>query len=156
MNNQMDDFSMQPGAPNLFGLIGGEANAIAPGKRPVSSMSPTIVRDGKTREVRLVLGAAGGPKITTSTFLVLLNRLHFGTSLPDAVALPRLHQQWRPKELALDADLFSAEMRSGLVELGYTLKKMPGNGRIHAIERFPNHRVWGVADPRAEGLAVAQ
>jgi gamma-glutamyltranspeptidase/glutathione hydrolase len=155
MNNEMDDFSIQPGAPNRSGLVGAEANSIAPGKRSLSSMSPTIVRDGQGRP-RLVLGAAGGPRITTSVFLALVNRLRFGMSLPDAVAAPRFHHQWKPDELKLERDGFSWDTRARLEALGYPLSYATGMAWVHALERFPNGRTWGVPDTRGEGAAAAE
>ncbi len=155
MNNEMDDFSVQPGVPNLFGLVGAEANAVGPGKRPLSSMSPTVVRDGQGN-ARLVVGAAGGPTITTSVYQTILNRYRFGMSLPDAVAAPRIHTQWRPMELRLERFGLHAETRDRLIGMDYAFKDSWIIGKVHALERFPNGRVWGVPDPRAEGAAVAE
>ncbi len=156
MNNQMDDFATQPGVPNIFGLVGSEANSVAPGKRPLSSMAPTIVREKSTGEVRLVLGAQGGPRITTGVFQTLVNRLRFGMSLPDSVDAARFHQQWRPTELMLEKSGFAADVQQKLKEMGYALKEVVASGRLHAIERFANGRVWGAPDRRAEGAAVAE
>jgi len=155
MNDEMDDFSMQPGVPNMFGLVGAEANAIEPYKRPLSSMSPTIVRD-KNGNNLLVIGASGGPRITTSVFLSLFNRLYFGMSLPDAVNAQRFHHQWKPKVVFLERFGFSADTRNVLLDMGYEVKETTGCGRIHALERLPNGRTWGVPDHRAEGVAVAE
>jgi gamma-glutamyltranspeptidase/glutathione hydrolase len=155
MNDEMDDFSAQPGAPNLFGLVGAEANAIAPGKRPLSSMSPTIVRDLQGWP-RIVIGAQGGPRITTSVFWALLNRLRFGMPIQDAVIAPRVHMQWKPPQLMVEREGFGAETQAELRRLGYALKEIPASGKMHAIERFRSGRVWGVSDPRAEGAAVAE
>jgi gamma-glutamyltranspeptidase/glutathione hydrolase len=155
MNNEMDDFSIEPGVHNLFGLVGAEANAIAPGKRPLSSMTPTIVRDAQGNN-RIGIGAAGGPRITTSVYLSLLNRLRFGMSLVDAVAAPRVHQQWKPAKLRLERYGFSTDTRQKLLDLGYELEYGPALARGHAVERFPNGRTWGVPDFRAEGAAVAE
>jgi gamma-glutamyltranspeptidase/glutathione hydrolase len=155
MNDEMDDFSAQPGVPNMFGLVGGEANAIAAGKRPLSSMTPTIVRDSKG-EVHLVLGAAGGPRIITAVFNVLVNRYEFGMLLPDAVSAPRVHDQWKPDELRVEQFGFSPGTREALTKLGYSVKETPALAKMHAIERFPNARVWGVPDIRGEGAAVAE
>ena len=155
MNNQMDDFSVQPGLPNMYGLIGSEANAIAPGKRPLSMMTPTIVRDDNG-EVRLVLGAQGGPRIASAVFQTILNRYEFGMSLMDAVTSPRVHEQWRPEELRLEVWGFPLEVTTGLTHLGYRLQEMVDVGRIQALERLPSGRVFGAPDPRAEGAAVAQ
>jgi gamma-glutamyltranspeptidase/glutathione hydrolase len=151
MNNEMDDFSIQPGVPNQFGLIGAEANAVAPRKRPLSSMTPTIVRDAQG-QARISIGAQGGPRIATSTFLALINRLRFGLSIADAVTVPRFHHQWRPSELMLEQYGFPKELRDELRGRGYATKEVAASARMHAIERFPaNGKVWGVADPRTEG-----
>ncbi len=155
MNNEMDDFSIQPGVPNLFGLVGGEANSIASRKRPLSSMSPTVVRD-INGNAKIIIGAAGGPRIITSVFLSLLNRLEFGMSLTDAVAMPRFHQQWKPESVAIEKFGFPFETRSILEKKGYTLEEVASLGKVHAIEKLPNGRTLGVPDPRGEGAAVAE
>lgn len=155
MNDEMDDFSVQPGVPNLFGLVGAESNSIAPHKRPLSSMSPTVVRDAQG-QVHLVVGASGGPTITTSVFLSILNRLRFGMSLTDAVAAARVHQQWRPEELRFERQGLSADTLEKLRALGHNLVSKSSIAKVHAIERFPNGRTWGVPDFRAEGAAVAE
>lgn len=158
MNNEMDDFSIEPGVPNLFGLVGAEANAVAAGKRPLSSMSPTIVRDLRGN-AEIVIGAAGGPRIITSVALSLMNRYRFGMTLPDAVSAPRFHHQWKPeKKLVLESGSFSAEAQAELREgYGYIVEEVLAQSRIHALERFPaTGRVWGVPDPRGEGVAVAE
>jgi len=156
MNNEMDDFSAQPGVPNLYGLVGSEANAIAPGKRPLSSMSPTVVRDSKG-EVRLVLGAAGGPRITTSVFLTLLNRMRFGMSLPDAVMAARFHHQWKPEALFFERGALSHREKQRLSDMGWELKQRTWLAKIHALERFPEKKMtWGVPDRRAEGGAAGE
>jgi gamma-glutamyltranspeptidase/glutathione hydrolase len=155
MNNQMDDFSIQPGIPNLFGLVGGEANAIAPKKRPLSSMTPTLVRDSQGN-TRIVIGAAGGPKIATSVFLSLLNRLQFGLPLVDAVAAARFHHQWKPNHLKYERYAFSPETKKMLQKKGYILEEVDFLGKIHALEKLPNGRTLGVPDPRGEGAAAAE
>ncbi|HUP58397.1 MAG TPA: gamma-glutamyltransferase [Bdellovibrionota bacterium] len=156
LNDEMDDFSIQPGVPNVFGLVGSAANAIAPGKRPLSSMAPTIVRDSAKR-VRLVIGAQGGPRITSSVALAIQNRFGFGLSVVDAVFAPRIHQQWKPAALRYEVPGLAPETLSRLEALGYALKpEIWDVARIHALERFESGRVWGVADPRGEGSAVAE
>jgi gamma-glutamyltranspeptidase/glutathione hydrolase len=155
MNNQMDDFSAQPGVPNLFGLVGAEANSVQSGKRPLSSMTPTIVRDSQG-EARIAIGAAGGPKIITAVFQSLLHRLEFGESLTDAVAAPRIHHQWKPQTVLLEKNAFPFETRAALGKLGYAIEESQKLGVVHAVERLPNHRIIGVPDPRSEGAAVAQ
>jgi gamma-glutamyltranspeptidase/glutathione hydrolase len=155
MNNEMDDFSLQPGVPNLFGLVGAEANAIAPGKRPLSSMSPTIVRDSNGH-ARIVLGAAGGPRIITSVFQTLANRIQFGMSLVDSVAAARVHHQWKPSHVRIERNTFSPETQEKLRLLGYSLEAGNGLAVVHALERFPDGRVVGAPDPRGEGAAIAE
>lgn len=155
MNNQMDDFSTQPGVPNLFGLIGGEANAIAPRKRPLSSMSPTIVRD-KNGAVKMVLGAAGGPRIITSVFQTLVNRLQFQMALVDSVSAPRIHHQWRPEVVRYEANGFAPETVDAIRRMGYKIEAGAGLAVVHALEKLPSGRIVGVPDPRCEGYAAAE
>lgn len=155
MNNQMDDFSIQPGVPNLFGLVGGDANAIAPRKRPLSSMSPTIVRDQKG-QVRFVLGAAGGPRIITSVFQTLVNRVQFEMSLADAVSAPRVHHQWRPQFVRVERSSLPVETLESLRRLGYKVEMGGGLAVVHALERQPSGQVIGMPDPRGEGFAAAE
>lgn len=155
MNNEMDDFSIQPGVPNLFGLVGSEANAIAPRKRPLSSMTPTIVRDTRGN-ARLLLGAQGGPRIITSVYQALVNRLRFDMAITDAVTVPKIHHQWKPDELSYERHGLSPDTQRRLKEMGHRLKDVSGSGRMQVLERFPNGRVWGAADPRTEGYAAAE
>jgi gamma-glutamyltranspeptidase/glutathione hydrolase len=161
MNDEMDDFTTAPGEGNLFGLVTGKANEIAPGKRPLSSMSPTIVRDAKG-ETRLVMGSMGGPRIITSVFQALLFRLRFGLSLYDAVLAARVHEQWKPATLYLEKFGFAPEVRARLSAMGWDLKETTMSqadgaiNQMHCLERFPDGRVWGAPDARAEGAAVAQ
>jgi len=152
LNNEMDDFSAQPGVPNVFGLLGAENNAIAPGKRPLSSMSPTIVlEDGQPI---LTLGAAGGPKIITQVVLTILRHLQYGLSLPDAVAAARFHHQWRPDQLQIESEM-SAGWRDTLMRYGHELKILKFSGVTQAIgwDRETRHFV-GVHDPRVPGKAA--
>lgn len=100
LNNEMDDFAIHPGVPNVFGLLGGEANAVAPGKRPLSSMSPTIVQ--KEGQPVLVIGAAGGPTIITQVVLGVVRALDFGLSPQQVLAAPRFHHQWQPDVLRIE------------------------------------------------------
>lgn len=155
MNNEMDDFSVAPGVPNLFGLVGGEANAVGPGKKPLSSMSPTVVRDAQGR-ARLVVGAAGGPRIITAVYHTVLNRLRYGMALPDAVAAPRFHHQWKPAQVLLETPGWSVDTRERLKKLRYELKDSGGQAKVHALERTEEGLVIGAPDPRGEGAAVAQ
>lgn len=155
MNNQMDDFSLEPGVPNLFGLVGSEANSVAAGKRPLSSMAPTIVRDPQGQS-RILIGAAGGPRIPTAVFQALLARMRFSVSLPDAVSAPRFHHQWRPDRLQLEESAWSPEVIRALSEKGWEVKSSSVTAKIHALERHPDGRVWGVPDRRGEGSAGAE
>lgn len=152
LNNQMDDFSVQPGVPNAFKLVGAEANAVAPGKRPLSSMSPTIVlKDGRPV---LALGAAGGPTIITQVVLQIIGVLDLGQPLATALAEPRIHQQWRPDELRIEASL-PAAVRAGLTARGHVLQEVSRMGTSHAIGRSPDGKSFtGSADPRAGGNAA--
>ncbi|HET9481679.1 MAG TPA: gamma-glutamyltransferase, partial [Candidatus Polarisedimenticolia bacterium] len=122
LNNEMDDFSIKPGVPNLYGLVGGEANSIAPGKRMLSSMTPTIVlrRDaGGAAHTYLVLGSPGGPAIITSVLQSLLNVIDHGMELQAAVDAPRFHHQWLPDRIALDRAGFPADVMQGLRRRGH-------------------------------------
>jgi gamma-glutamyltranspeptidase/glutathione hydrolase len=156
MNNHMDDFSAQPGAPNLFGLIGSEANAIAAHKRPLSSMTPTIVRDLKGH-VRLAIGGEGGPRILTAVFQSLVNRIYYEEPLSDAIAAPRIHHQWRPNQLVVESRGIPFEIFQGLKEKGYLLDRTPRFiGKINTLERMPEGWVVGMSDVRGEGAAVPE
>ncbi|MDX2167675.1 MAG: gamma-glutamyltransferase [Deltaproteobacteria bacterium] len=151
LNDTMDDFSAQPGVPNTFGLIGSEANAVAPGKRPLSSMSPTIVtRDGA---VAAVAGGSGGPFIITGTLQVLLNALAFGLDADAAVSAPRLHHQWMPPVLMLEPDIPAGE-RSALSRLGYRIIDAPAFAGVGLILRAPDGTLDGASDPRKGGQAI--
>lgn len=157
LNNEMDDFSSKPGVPNMYGVVGGDANAIAPGKRMLSSMTPTLVFDAQGR-IELVLGSPGGPRIITTVLQVLLNRLHHGMSLAEAVAAPRFHHQWPSLVKEGDAVLvepgFLPQARSGLTLLGYTLVDRRGMGLVNAVEiDGKSGRCLAVSDPRGIGTA---
>src|SRR5262249_36333994 len=131
LNNQMDDFSTQPGVPNHFGLIGGEANAIAPGKRPLSSMSPTIVLDSHDRPI-LTVGAAGGPKIITQVLLTISNVIDRDDDLETALKRPRYHHQWSPDQLWIE-NTFAPDVLKGLTRLGHHLDIAQPVGATNAI-----------------------
>jgi gamma-glutamyltranspeptidase/glutathione hydrolase len=147
MNNTMDDFASQPGQPNMFGLVQGEANAIAPGKRMLSAMSPTIVVDPQGK-LFMVLGARGGPRIITSTAQVILNVIANGMTLSDAMSAPRIHHQALPDDIRIDAGGFRPEVLSELKAMGYEL--LPQNyigGSVVAIRVVPGG-LEGMDDPR--------
>ncbi|HEY5490292.1 MAG TPA: gamma-glutamyltransferase [Gemmatimonadaceae bacterium] len=152
MNNEMDDFAAQPGTPNMFGLVQGEANAIVPGKRMLSAMAPTIVldRDGK---VLLVVGAAGGPRIITATTEVILNVIEHSMSLADAMRAPRLHHQSLPDSLRYEDGAFSVAVADSLRAMGHALLRTNGLANANGIMRV-NGGWIGVREPRGAGKAV--
>lgn len=147
LNNEMDDFVARPGVPNAFGLVGREANTIRPGKRPLSSMSPTIVlQDGA---VRLVVGASGGPTIITGTLQVLLNVMVFGMDVRAAIEAPRIHHQWVP-EVLMASDSLPRDVHEGLARRGHTIKAVGRYNAVQAIERRDG--MWeGASDPSKMG-----
>jgi gamma-glutamyltranspeptidase/glutathione hydrolase len=151
LNNQMDDFAIQPGVPNYFGLVGSEANAVAPGKRPLSSMSPTLVlRDGKPV---LSVGAAGGPTIISQTALAIIQVIDFGRPVKEALAQPRFHHQWQPDELRIEKAVGEAVLRD-LKRRGHKLKVVNALGAAQAVAAdLPGGGFAGAADPRGEGRA---
>lgn len=152
MNNEMDDFSIKPGTPNMFGLLGTEANAIAPGKRMLSSMTPTIVV--KDDDVRMVLGAAGGPRIITSVLHGFLNGAVFGMSAEEAVAAKRFHHQHLPDELSIEAGALTEAQLYRLNMMGHQTSALGGGGsRVHFIFIHPDGRREGAADPRGYGTS---
>ena len=157
LNNEMDDFSAKPGVPNLFGVIGREANAIAPGKRMLSSMSPTFVfKDGR---LWLVLGTPGGSTIFTTVFQVITNRIDFGFSLESAVAHARFHHQWPPLKKDSDPIFLEREfvpaVRDPLAAMGYSFQLRGKIGDIQAIE-LSGRRSSGASDPRGIGRVTVE
>jgi gamma-glutamyltranspeptidase / glutathione hydrolase len=151
LNNELDDFAAKPGVPNAFGLVGGAANAPGPDKRPLSSMSPTIVlKDGK---VVLVTGAPGGSRIITTVLQVIVNALDGHKAIGDAVAAPRLHHQWWPDEVVVEQN-FPANKIQALTKLGHKVTTGPLFGSAHSIEVTP-HGLVGAADLRARGAGAA-
>lgn len=152
LNNEMDDFSSQPGVPNAFGLIGAENNSIAPGKRPLSSMSPTIVLDGNDKPV-MTLGAAGGPKIITQVLLTVIRKLDLGMDLAAAVAAPRFHHQWRPNSVLLESTI-PKTISEGLERYGHEIVVVDQSGITQAIALGPDGKLVGVHDPRVPGKAA--
>jgi gamma-glutamyltranspeptidase/glutathione hydrolase len=152
LNNEMDDFSVKPGVPNLYGAIGGKANAIAPGKRPLSSMTPTIIT--KNAKLWMVLGTPGGTTIPTSVFQVIVNVAEFGMPLPDAVNAKRFHHQWSPDHISYEEGAMSEEVMAKLQKMGHTLVLRTPIGRVEAIIRLPDGEWQGVADNRAEDAAA--
>jgi len=150
MNNEMDDFSIAPGAPNAFGLLGAEANAIAPGKRPLSSMSPTIVlKDGQPI---LAVGAAGGPTIITQTLLAIIHTIDFGRPLNEALAQPHFHHQWRPNGIRIEKKV-GEKVLAELKLRGHKLKIVDRMGATQAVSRSKG-KFNAAHDPRLKGKAV--
>ncbi len=154
LNNEMDDFSAAPGAPNAFGLVGGEANSIAPGKIPLSSMTPTIVLQND--QVRLALGSPGGSTIITTVLQIITNVIDRDMDLATAVAAPRVHMQWLPDETRVEPNALPERIRRELVELGHRLVEQEAWGNATAIEVLPDGTRVGAADPRGDGAADAQ
>lgn len=150
MNNEMDDFSVKPGYPNMYGLIGGEANSIEPGKRMLSSMTPTIVMDGQ--EPFLVLGTPGGSTIITTVAQIMIDIIDLGMSPGEAVSAPRFHHQWLPDRVFHERDAFSPSIASELEEMGHVLEERRpiGDAQVICIE---GGRRCGVSDPRGGGSA---
>ncbi|MBF9252097.1 gamma-glutamyltransferase [Pontibacter sp. 172403-2] len=152
LNNEMDDFSVKPGVPNMFGLVGGKANAIAPNKRMLSSMTPTILeKDGK---LYMVVGTPGGSTIITSVFQAILNVVEHGMTMQQAVAAPRFHHQWLPDEIQHEPEAIPADVRAILISKGYKLEERSPYGRVDAILVLPNGKLEAGADPRGDDAAA--
>lgn len=148
LNNEMDDFSVKPGAPNMYGLVGGEANAISANKRMLSSMTPTIVtKDGK---LFMVVGTPGGSTIITSVFQTILNVIDFKMSMQNAVAAKKFHHQWLPDETALEENALDSLNQKKLEAKGYKFVKRGSIGRVDAILITPWGAYQGGADPRGD------
>jgi len=155
LNDEMDDFSSKPGVPNMFGLVEGSNNAIAPGKRPLSSMTPTIVtRDGK---LAMVVGTPGGSRIPSAVIQVIMNVIDYGLTMQEAVDAPRIHEQWMPDHVGYEHDALSADTMAALEAKGHKLEEMPYGNQIAAIlvgapaaEAKPigRNKLYGAIDPR--------
>lgn len=152
LNNEMDDFSVKPGAPNMFGLIGGKANSIEPGKRMLSSMTPTIVE--KEGKLFMVVGTPGGSTIMTSVFQTILNVIDWDMDMQEAVDAPRFHHQWLPDEVATEEASFTPELRNRLGQKGYKIVGRQAIGRVDAILITENGSFIGGADRRGDDKAI--
>lgn len=157
LNNELDDFSIKPGTPNMFGLVGSAANQLAPLRRPLSSMTPTIVLAADGR-VEIVLGAPGGPRIITAVTQVLLRMLAYGQSLGDAIRAPRLHQQWRPEATRFEVGWPSALQTALARDHGQPLRAPEARGfaSVQGIRVGSDGAVEAVSDPRRGGTAAIQ
>ncbi len=151
LNNEMDDFSVKPGSPNMYGLVGGEANSIAPGKRMLSSMTPTIIE--KNGKLFMVVGTPGGSTIITSVFQTILNVIEFNQSMQEAVTSRRFHHQWLPDQVDVEAQAFDEKIQKLLTEKGYVLKPRTSIGRVDAILNTPKGYEGG-ADPRGDDTSL--
>ncbi|HVV53390.1 MAG TPA: gamma-glutamyltransferase [Polyangia bacterium] len=149
LNDQMDDFSLNPGVPNAFGLIGNEQNAVAPGKRPLSSMTPTIAVDHDGR-VKVVVGAAGGPTIISATAQVLLNVVDWKLDAQAAVAAPRIHDQWFPDLLMVEGDI-PRDVTDALARRGHKLKEAEHIGTANVLVRT-DRGIEAGAEPRSPSM----
>lgn len=153
LNDEMDDFASKPGEPNMFGLIGNEANAIEPGKRMLSSMTPTIIL--KNNEPFMVVGSPGGGKIITSVFETIVNVIDFNMALDSAIDRPRFHHQWYPEYLQCEQGAIDDEVMAKLIEKGHQVKQVGDYGRVEAIIiDWKNRKYFGHSDRRGYGAAI--
>jgi gamma-glutamyltranspeptidase / glutathione hydrolase len=151
LNNELDDFAAKAGVPNAYGLVGGDANAPGPGKRPLSSMTPTIVLKGG--KPFLITGSPGGSRIITTVLDVVTNVIDLKLPLDQAVAAPRIHDQWSPDVVTVERGL-SPDLVHGLEALGHTVRESPPGTSANSILITPQGFV-GVADPRTRGALAA-
>ncbi len=147
LNNEMDDFSVKPGVPNMYGAIGGEANSIQPGKRMLSSMTPTLVL--KDKKPYIVIGTPGGTTIPTSVYQALINVIDFNMTVGDAIDKPKFHHQWLPDEVAIEPD-FDTNTKDQLIKMGYKITQRGAIGRTEGIRFLPNKRREAAADKRGD------
>lgn len=153
LNNEMDDFAAKPGTPNLYGLVQGERNAVAPGKRMLSSMSPSIVLDAQGR-FRMAVGTPGGSTIPTTTLQVITNVIDYGMNARQAIEAPRFHHQGLPQTIDVEANGFAPETLKALEAMGHPIHVRASLGDAQLILRRPDGTLEGWADPRKGGLAI--
>ncbi len=151
LNNEMDDFSVKPGAPNQYGLVGGKANAIAPGKRMLSSMTPTVVE--KEGQLFMVVGSPGGSTIITSVYQTILNVVEHNMDMQQAIHAKKTHHQWMPDRILYEQSGLDTTIQSGLEHLGHALEARNPIGQINAVLVLPDGRLQGGADPRGDNMA---
>jgi len=152
LNDEMDDFAAAPNVPNVFGLVGSEANAIAPNKIPLSSMTPTIVTENG--RLRLATGSPGGSRIITTVLQIVLNVLDYDMDAGAAVSAPRIHHQWLPDEVWLERWGFDVATAENLRRRGQKIKDQPPWGNANVVVQTPDGTLQGAADPRGEGVAI--
>jgi gamma-glutamyltranspeptidase / glutathione hydrolase len=152
LNNEMDDFSVKPGFPNMFGLIGGSANSIQPAKRMLSSMTPAIVEN--EGELYMVAGSPGGSNIPSAVFQVVINVMEYGMNIQEAVEAGRFHHQWIPDYISYEENSLDSTCIRALTDRGHTLRKRGSIGRVNAIMRLPSGELQAGADPRGKNAAA--
>ena len=157
LNNEMDDFSAKPGEPNQFGLLGTEGNSIQPGKRPLSSMTPTIVL--KDKKPFIIIGSPGGSRIITTVLQVIMNCIDFGMNIAEAVSAPRIHHQWMPDEIFYEKFSFPKDVKINLQKMGYKFEDANNKFTILGLAEGimidnDNNVILGASDPRGSGAAV--
>ena len=151
LNNEMDDFSVKPGYPNMFGLIGGEANSIEPNKRMLSSMTPTIIE--KDNNLYMVLGTPGGSTIITSVFQTILNVIDFNMGMQEAVDAKKFHHQWLPDFLIVEKNTLNSDLKNNLIKIGHKINERSSLGRMDCI-LIENGVLEGGADKRGDNTAI--
>jgi gamma-glutamyltranspeptidase / glutathione hydrolase len=151
LNNEMDDFSAKPGVANMYGAIGGEANKILPGKRMLSSMTPTIVE--KNGQLFMVVGTPGGTTIITSVFQTILNVVEHGMTMQEAVSAKRMHSQWAPDKIFIERGSLTKDDSIKMVSMGHSFSMRGGIGRVDAILKRADGKLEGGADPRGDDKA---
>lgn len=152
LNNEMNDFSIKSGTPNMYGLIGGRANAIAPLKRMLSSMTPTIVE--KDGQLFMVVGSPGGSTIITTVFQNIIHVVDYGMTMQEAVNAKRIHHQWQPDIIYYEPGAIDSTTSMQLQNMNYQLEERGVIGNVHAILRMPDGKLEGAADPRGSGSAM--
>lgn len=151
LNNEMDDFSIKPGTPNMYGLLGGVANAIEPNKRMLSAMTPTIIE--KDNKLFMVVGTPGGSTIITSVFQTILNVTEFGMTAKESVEAPRFHHQWKPDRIDVEESAIDSSIRAALHHTGYNIHPRGAIGRVEAIVVQKDGKLQVGADPRGDDAA---